>query len=349
MKQGTVVFIDDEASTLRALRRSLRGHTSEWSFVFESSPIRALQIIKEQGPSIVVCDKRMPEMDGEKLLRAVQESVPEAMRILISGDTSDNTVLASADVAHLLLPKPFDAEELVEVLERAKALKQVPISDAQRKLIGSLQHLPALPLVYAELKKYLGCSDEPEINKLVEIIECDLAISAKVIQVANSSFFGFQTKTESLQQALMRLGIGLVESLVLFFGICKQEPKHFDANRAQTVVNILQDFNVSTASDYTQDQVYLAGLFHDIGSLVDIGDASHGDAIGAYLLKLWGFAPEVVNAVLYQSNPLKQMPVSKLTCQLFVAKQLAAGDISLDELSEEILDCAEITVKESTE
>ncbi|WP_415890540.1 HDOD domain-containing protein [Neptuniibacter sp. SY11_33] len=348
MKQGTVVFIDDEASTLRALRRSLREYVSEWSFVFESSPLQALQIIKEQRPSIVVSDKRMPEMDGEQLLREVKESVPEAMRILISGDTSDSTVLASADVAHLLLPKPFEAEELVEVLERAKALKHIPISDAQRKRIGSLQHLPVLPLVYTKLKQYLDRADEPEISQLALIIEGDLAISAKVIQVANSSFFGFQSKTDSLQQALMRLGVGLVENLVLFFGISLQAPKQFDVDQAQKVVTLLEQLPSNTSVDEADDQIYLAGLFHGIGTLIEMAALSETDAIGAYLLKLWGFSTDVVNAVLYQSCPLSQEPLSKLTCQLFVAKQMAAGNQSLDEISEEILDCAEIIVKEST-
>jgi len=348
MKQGTVVFIDDEASTLRALRRSLREYVGEWSFIFESSPLKALQIIEEQRPAIVVSDKRMPEMDGERLLRSVQKSVPETMRILISGDTSDNTVLASAEVAHLLLPKPFETEELVEVLERAKALKQVPITDEQRKLIGSLQHLPALPVVYTKLKRYLGSADEPEINQLVKIIEGDLAISAKVIQVANSSFFGFQSKTDSLQQALMRLGVGLVQNLVLFFGVSLQEPKLFDAERAQKIVSIMQGFQPNSIDDQSTGTLYLAGLFHGIGGLVELNDRSHVDAIGAYLLKLWGFPPELVDAVLYQSCPLQQGSLSKLTCQLFVAKQMADGNKSLDHLSEEILNCADIIVKEST-
>ncbi|WP_415905323.1 HDOD domain-containing protein [Neptuniibacter sp. QD48_55] len=348
MKQGSVVFIDDEVSTLRAFRRSLREYDREWNFVFESSPLQALQVIKDQRPSIVVSDKRMPEMDGEQLLRAVKESVPEAMRILISGDTSDNTVLASADVAHLLLPKPFEAQELVEVLERAKALKQIPISDLKRKLIGSLQHLPALPLVYSRLKEYLVKADEPEISQLSLIIEGDLAISAKVIQVANSSFFGFQSKTDSVHQAIMRLGVGLVENLVLFFGITLQAPNQFDAGQAQKVVTLLEEMHSNINLDKSGDQIYLAGLFHGIGSLVEMDDLSEIDAIGAYLLKLWGFSPDVVNAVLYQSCPLNQEPLSKLTCQLFVAKQMAAGNLSLDEISEEILDCAEIIVKEST-
>ncbi|WP_415900349.1 HDOD domain-containing protein [Neptuniibacter sp. QD48_11] len=348
MKQGNVVFIDDEVSTLRAFRRSLREYAREWNFVFESSPLKALRVIKDQRPSIVISDKRMPEMDGEQLLRAVKESVPEAMRILISGDTSDSTVLASADVAHLLLPKPFEAQELVEVLERAKALKHIPISDAQRKLIGSLQHLPSLPLVYSRLKEYLVKADEPEISQLSLIIEGDPAISAKVIQVANSSFFGFQSKTDSVNQAIMRLGVGLVENLVLFFGISLQEPNQFDAGQAQKVVTLLEEMHSNINLDNSGDQIYLAGLFHGIGSLVEMDDLSEIDAIGAYLLKLWGFSPDVVNAVLYQSCPLNQEPLSTLTCQLFVAKRMASGHQSLDEISEEILDCAEIIVKEST-
>lgn len=348
MKQGMVIFIDDEASTLRALRRSLREYAKEWSFVFESSPLKALQIIKDQRPSIVVSDKRMPEMDGEQLLKVVQENVPEAMRILISGDTSDNTVLASAEVAHLLLPKPFEGAELIEILERAKALKLFPISDAQRKLIGSLQHLPKLPVVYSKLKRYLNSTDETDIDQLVRIIECDLAISAKVIQVANSSFFGFQSKTDSLQQALMRLGIGLVENLVLFFGVCREKPQNFDAQRAQNVLNILQDFKPSDADKHTEGQLYLVGLFHGIGALVDSEEPLQTDLIGAYLLQLWGFADEVVNAVLYQSCPLKQAPLSQLTCQLYVAKQMLDGKKSVDKLEEEILVCADIIVKENS-
>lgn len=309
MNQAKVLFVDDEVGVLRSLKRGLRLRRRDWDIQFHQSPLQALDQLDQFSPWIVVSDKRMSEMDGLDFLAQVRERLPEAVRILLSGDTSGESALGATEVSHLLLAKPFDIDELIEILERTYCLYSLPVSAKSRQVLGDIKTLPVLPEVYQCLVDYLRGTDQPDVKKIAEIISRDTAILSKVLQVSNSSFFGFSSPAQSIQEAVVRLGNDLLSQMVLSIGLFEESELDQQSHRAllaQSEKISEQMLTMARFADVPKqilDKLYITGLLHNVGALapeVDHPDSSH--IIGAYLLKLWGFEAELVNAVLYQND-----------------------------------------------
>ena len=79
----TILFVDDDKSTLNALRRAFLDEPVET--LFTTSGQEALELMRQQEVDIVVSDMKMPGMGGQELLNAVRERYPQAIRILFSG------------------------------------------------------------------------------------------------------------------------------------------------------------------------------------------------------------------------------------------------------------------------
>lgn len=133
----TIVHIDDEPSILSALRRALLrvwpasgGTLKLRSF---TSAAAALGTLLTEPVDVVVCDYRMPEMDGVELLRRVRELQPHTGRILLSGSTDLSFLLNAVNHAAVarVLRKPWVDEELLEAVRHCVALRRLQIENAE--------------------------------------------------------------------------------------------------------------------------------------------------------------------------------------------------------------------------
>ncbi len=117
-KRGQIILVDDETDVREAAQQwlELAGFEVEGY----SDPRQALARITPDYPGILVSDVRMPNLDGQQLLRAVRERAPEIPVILITGHGSvDMAVTAVRDGAYDFLEKPYNPERLVETIHRA--------------------------------------------------------------------------------------------------------------------------------------------------------------------------------------------------------------------------------------
>jgi len=330
---GRAIFVDDDSSVLRSLRRGLRMHYKHWEMEFEQSPEVALSRLKNFDAWVVISDKKMRELDGADFLDQVAEQTPQAIRVLLTGDISDETAVASAKSAHLLLPKPFELDDLIDVLERSVYLRTLPISASLRQTLGGLQSLPVLPKAYQDLSAYLKTTQMPENKKVAEIVTQDIGILSKVLQLANSSFFGATTPVNNVEMAIVRLGHDLIKQIVLCAGLFSQPVTLSDdleetgeeiLQQSEEIAGVMKELAICAGlSRKAVDNIYVLGLLHQIGWLVD-GVKQEGDkcATGAYLLQLWGFDNAFCEAVLYQNDPQKQPELTILTNLLFLGRQV---------------------------
>ena len=214
----TILFVDDEANILAGLRRMLRGLRPTMDLHFAESGEQALAVLATQPVDVLVTDMRMPGMDGATLLGIVQERYPQVVRLMLSGQSDRESVLRTVGSVHQFLTKPTTPEQLKEVLTRACALQDL-LADADLKaLISRLGSLPSLPALYAELQRRLQDPD-CALNDVARIIEQDLGMCAKVLQLVNSSFFGLPRTIDSPARAVSLLGLDLVRALVLSAGV----------------------------------------------------------------------------------------------------------------------------------
>ncbi len=184
-----ILFVDDEPMLLQGLQRSLRSMRQDWEMAFVKGGNEALEAIDKQPFDIVVTDMRMPGMDGAQLLEEVKRRSPQTLRMVLSGQSDRETILRAINPTHQYLSKPCEGEELKARLLRAFALRDLLENSELKDLVSRLHSLPSLPSLYFELSGELS-SDEPSLAKIGKLISADMAMTAKILQLVNSAFFG---------------------------------------------------------------------------------------------------------------------------------------------------------------
>jgi putative nucleotidyltransferase with HDIG domain len=330
-----ILFVDDESRILEGLQRMLRPQRREWEMAFAAGGKAALTMLEASPFDVIVSDMRMPEIDGAALLEVVREKYPNILRIILSGYTELEASYRAVPVAHQFLLKPCDPDALRAAIERGTSLIAVLNSKMLAGLVGSLQELPSLPRTYARLRTALS-EPETSIDQVAKIVEQDVAICAKVLQLVNSAFFGVTREISDIKTAVSYLGITILQNLVLSVEIFRtfRPPKAIPGfsieefhRHSQLTARIASEIGKTAAG---KNAVVVAGLLHDIGKLViaerapehlrrvlegveqerkplfeieeDLIGVSHAE-VGAYLLSLWGLPSPVVEAVAHHHHP----------------------------------------------
>ncbi len=222
--------------------------------------------------------------------------------------------------------------------------------------INSVRFLPPAPRVVPELMKLLKQSDV-DSSKVVKLISFDPALTANVLRICNSAYFGAATPTSDLQEAVTRLGFQQVYQLVAAamgarmlgaaqpgYGLDEGELwKHSVAVAvtAQVMARKLSD---------DDNMVFTAALLHDIGKIVlsqalesiypklvreteinqqslleterKLLGAQHAE-VGARLLERWRFPPSIVSAVWFHHTPKGAGKSQRLASYIYVADMIA--------------------------
>jgi len=307
----------------------------EWEMAFAPGGQAALELMAGSRFDVIVTDMRMPEMDGAALLELVREHHPEVIRIVLSGHTEMATALRVVPIAHQFLAKPCEPEMLRLAIERACHLQALLTDSSVRSVVGSLGDLPALPRIYQALNRALSDPDSslPEISA---IVEQDMGISAKILQLANSAFFGSSHPVTSIRNAVGYLGINALKCLVLAVEIFRVfEPTvlvpGFSINamqrHAQVTAHIVARLPVPK---HFAEVALVSSMLHDVGKLIQVWKLpesfaqclrasaeerlplykveeracgfSHAE-MGAYLLGIWGLPYPVVETVALHHSP----------------------------------------------
>lgn len=207
--------------------------------------------------------------------------------------------------------------------------------------LSGITELPTLPEVVLKIRELI-LSDNGDAASLARIIEHDPSLSARVLKVANSSFYiGTAGPVISVERAVARIGfneignLAMAASLVKLFSRKSPEINYHAFWRhsigAAYLSSVLGKSPSATASTGCDADLFLAGLFHDIGILVydqffheefrsicsyaarnhlfyvkaedeTAPDASHS-SIGASLLEIWKISPAVIEGVERHHRP----------------------------------------------
>jgi putative nucleotidyltransferase with HDIG domain len=334
-----VLFVDDDPLVLQGLKRSLGEYGDEWSTDFTTSTREALEKLSKQSFDAIVTDMHMPEMDGIQLLDLVSKTTPGVMRFVLSGNVTDTQVMRSTGLVHQMIPKPTDMEHIFNVVERTCRLRDKLTDPKLLRLITSIKNLPSVPLLYNRLIKELQ-SDNASALAIGNIIAQDAAMTAKILQLVNSAFFGLADNISSPQRAVSILGLNTVKALVLGIHVFSEYqgrtnlPISIDAmwQHSMLVSNLAFKISRSLQLDsQIQENARVSGILHDIGKLVllkipdffqhaqvnkygmitleseyKVLNTSHAE-IGAYLLGMWGLPNSIVDAIAYHHRPDRQI------------------------------------------
>lgn len=266
---------------------------------------------------VVVTDMRMPIVDGATLLTRVKELQPQAVRLVLSGQTDPQTALKSVFTAHQFLAKPCDVEKLRSVVKRCCELNELLAAEELKSLAGDVSLLPAAPSTYLSISKVVA-DPSSGIQDVARIIEREPTLCAKLLQVANSAFFGLPRAVSSISQAATYLGALALRDLAL----AMETMATAQTNRSALPAASYRAFQLNAlgvallgrrwyAADRRKaDDAFVAGMLRDMGHLVlstqgerRPGDAAQHAALSAYLLGLWGIPHAVLEAVAYHEDP----------------------------------------------
>ena len=115
----TVLVVDDEASIGRSLSRSLREGGFEVHACIDVD--EALAVLAEREIAVIVCDQRMPKIDGVTFLTQCASRFPAAVRILLTGYAEAGVAADAVNVASVfrILWKPWDDAAILDTVRQA--------------------------------------------------------------------------------------------------------------------------------------------------------------------------------------------------------------------------------------
>jgi HD-like signal output (HDOD) protein len=333
-----ILFVDDEPMLLSGLQRSLRPLRDEWEMAFVNSGSEALQLMEQQPFDIIVTDMRMPGMSGTQLLEEVKRRFPQCFRIILSGQADQESILKAVDPSHQFLAKPCDTSELRKRLSWAFSVRGLLHNEELQAVVSQLQALPSLPSLYFEVTRELERS-EPSITRIARLISEDMAMTAKMLQLVNSAFFGLRSQVSSPMQAVQLLGLDTLRALVLsthvfdrfHTEILGEAEVSYLWSRSLAVAGFAKRIaEFEKAGRRTIDDCFTAGLLHDAGKLilasvlgskyakvldlvrretrgifeaeVEVLGCNHAE-VAAYLLGSWGLPETVVEGVAWHHDP----------------------------------------------
>lgn len=295
-----VLFVDDEPILLRAIERALRTRSRLWTATFVTSASAALALLDCESFDVIVSDIGMPEMDGVTLLGHVRERHPHMARLVLSGHAGSEERARAVVAIHQWLSKPCPLVKLVDTIDRlqwARTLIDDPEILARVCAVGSL---PSTPSVFQKVNEAM--LRETSVSEVVSLVETDIALTSKLLQLVNSAFYSEPERVSSVRRAAEMLGLDRLRELLLAEHVVRCGPEaDAVAARGAYVATLSRAFASSS-----EDDAFVAGLLHDVATLV-IGATSATPTLharlGGLVLGTWGLPQEIACAVAYHRDP----------------------------------------------
>lgn len=236
----------------------------------------------------------------------------------------------------------------------------------RQEILAKLHQLPSLPEVLQELIVSLNNTDM-DTTMLSHKIARDQGLSAKVLRMANSSFYGLPRKVGSIQDAVTVLGFDTVRSLVLSTGMISVFPpipgSMFDRQsywkRCYRIASISKVLGRNLERD--KQLAFTAGMFCEIGqllldlclpkqfseilnqqdhselSLIELEETqlgfNHFD-IGADIMHIWNFPLEIEQLIRNWTSKEPQTRFAPLECVVHIAASVESGVVGEELIAE---------------
>ncbi len=208
---------------------------------------------------------------------------------------------------------------------------------AVNAVLSRLDDIPAMPLTAAEILR-LTKTPDVEVKEIEKAIQSDPALTAKVLRIANSAFYGLKVPVSTLSHALMVLGLYQLRSVVVaaaYRGLYAKVPHAVegllsDIWRHSVVTGFVARELAKKAGIPQTEECFVVGLMHDIGQVVlarrfteeyarlckeaqDAGIDKRSversrwgvdhTMVGATILDRWKIAPGLANYLRYHHEP----------------------------------------------
>lgn len=304
-----ILFVDDDPNILRGLRRMLRGQRNHWDMLFAEGGRAAMDLLDTRAIDVVVSDMRMPDVDGAMVMEHAQRRAPEAIRMVLSGESDRELTHRTVGISHRFFSKPCDTSAIIAAVERPLAVKRQLRSILPEDADGDLMRLWT-PVDIGAAFFAAGRKAGAAPRDVAEVARHDPALAARLLQLANSAYFGPAKAVCRVEEAAERLGIDTLRGLVdadrlTAFGPSQGQP---GARLSPPSPRALADAARARAMEITgdaslADAAECVGLLYRLGARTDLPFDAAGVAAqvanAAYLATVMGLPGPVCDG-LYQ-------------------------------------------------
>jgi len=240
------------------------------------------------------------------------------------------------------------------------------MSSKIKSLFSQIQNIPQIPEVIKILIEQVNNPDI-DLKDIASNVEKEPLIAIKVLRVVNSAYFGLPKKIDSINDAVVLLGMYKLRTLVIASGIVNAIPDIENFNIKKFWLNSFRTASYSKCLanmvGLDEDIAFTAGLINDLGTVLiylgqpkeaikieELINEGHSRSfvekmrlgyisqdVSAELCRLWRFSDELIIPVLQCESPLVIEPVSKIACVISIAKYLSyckEADIEQDHILE---------------
>ncbi|AQT68686.1 Hydrogenase transcriptional regulatory protein hupR1 [Anaerohalosphaera lusitana] len=333
-----ILFVDDDKHLLNGLRRMLRKMKDRWDMDFANGGQEALDALRLNKYDVIVSDMLMPGISGVRLLEHVRERYPGTIRFMLTGCSKEPLNEHAIMCAHQMVAKPCDTDELINMIEHSLSLHDGIKSHKAAQVMAQMRSIPSMPRIYQRVIKTLRkphCS----LRRVGRIIAEDIGMSSKMLQVANSAFYGKSGHIADPTRAVVHLGLRTVEALVLTHGVfstlTEEQMKDFwvDGIHEHCVRVGLLTKKICKLEGMSEEELELAsmaGILHDAGLMILVSEfpeeyrraielsrsehisiyeseceeikMTHAE-LGGCLLDLWGLPNAIIEAAAMHHDP----------------------------------------------
>jgi HD-like signal output (HDOD) protein len=342
-----VVVLSGDAQVLEGLRRSLRVFQNAWATHFVETTTEALAALALHPVEALICDSKVNGLELEPFLSLVREKWPTVVRAVLCGtDVKPDQAQRLARTAHQVLRKPLIPGQMFDLVERASLVLSIVRSDRVKLVLAKLGQLPALPVTYEKLSE-MTSNPDVSLDEVASVVERDPAVTANVLKIINSAYFGLPRRVSSVRETVKYLGIQPLKNIVLTVEV-------FEGIASGATAKDLQMNALSRACAMREllgrtpmgEAAFAAGILADIGQLliatrlpIDMAaiqkemanhtqehaererfGSTHAE-LGGALLSLWNLPSPLVEAVTLHHTP----PAAAATANVATALALVCA------------------------
>ena len=205
-----------------------------------------------------------------------------------------------------------------------------------KEKVQNIIQLPALPAIAVEVASLID-NPNTSVSRITQVISADQVLTAKVLKIANSPFYGFQKKISTLDFAIMVLGFDSLKEILISVSLIsafkKRQDKYFNSREfwEHSLASGIAARTLARQLGYRiSGESFIAGLLHDIGILVThqyfyedykrivetvtegkatfedteqgVLFATHGE-IGGWLAERWNLPDQLIEAIKFHHRP----------------------------------------------
>jgi HD-like signal output (HDOD) protein len=335
-----IIFVDGPARDLGDLARTLAGQDPRWDVTVFETGRAALDSLTHLPCDALVTELQLADMPGKELANQVLAHLPWTHRVLMADLGDPAALFGCVGTVHQFLTKPCEAQRLATALDRAFAVQVWLPNQAVRALMGNLPNIPSPTADYQAVVRELRL-DSPSVERVAARTALDPAMSAKLLQLANSAAYGPPLDEADPVAAVRELGLTNTRGALLlghsYSDFAETADTGFSpealqehSRRISHMARLIAE--AEHAGQRQAQQAATAGLLHDLGKIAlavnlpklyaqsqalvrtarlsdweaehQVFGASHAE-VAACLLALWSLPLPVIEAVAMHHLPTR--------------------------------------------